>query len=101
MPPKTIQVRIDGTTGKVVPADRIVHAASKEPDRIQWLPVPGKTYEIDFTPYLMGSPFEVATITVPPGGPHTITGGPGTYKYDVYDVTSGRRLTDDPDVVVV
>ena len=100
MPPRTIDVRIDDV-GRVVTADRRVHADRNQMDKVHFKPAPGKKVRIDFSPYLAGSPFATPTFDVPPSGVQDVVGRSGTYKYDVYDLTAGgAKLTDDPEVVI-
>lgn len=102
MPPKTIDVRID-EAGRVVTADRRVHADRNQMDKVHFKPAPGKTIRIDFSPYLAGSPFATPTFDVPPNGVQDVVKSavPGPHKYDVYDLTAGgETLTDDPEVVI-
>ncbi|HZM96309.1 MAG TPA: hypothetical protein VFB92_22960 [Vicinamibacterales bacterium] len=94
------QIRI-GADGKIVDADRSTHTTKAGgkggPDQVQWVRAPGVNgnYTIRFP----GGPFQAGhSIEVPPGGPHTVSQPPGTYKYDVLDGSGG--VTDDPDVII-
>ena len=98
------QIRI-GVGGIIVTPDRDTHVttstAADGPDQVQWLRVSGVTgtYSIRFA----SSPFQpgAQTIAVPPSNPHTVTQGPGTYKYSVYEIVNGNEeLRDDPNVVI-